>query len=112
MGSPRQLELPCCRSTGVRSLGPVQDRGRRLDPSSAGATWRLRTLQGWGCLFKVKEIEDQGGEGDVADLVPFVCGGCGSSRFRVEVLPWDQDPPGPLFEYAVPSEYVASSRGP
>jgi hypothetical protein len=37
MGSPRQLELPCCPSTGVRSLGPVQDQGQRLDPSSAGA---------------------------------------------------------------------------
>ncbi len=72
------------------------------------ATWGVRMLQGWGCLFGVRELPDQGGEFEACELEPFVCGGCGSSRFQLEILPWDRDPPGPIFE-AVP---LSVSRGP
>jgi hypothetical protein len=68
----------------------------------------VRMLQGWGCLYGVRELPDQGGDLEPAELEPFVCGGCGSARFRLEVFPWDQDPPGPIFEAVSPG----ASRGP
>jgi len=72
------------------------------------ATWGVRMLQGWGCLFGVRELEDQGGAPEDLEAEAFVCGGCGSPRFRIQVLPWDRDPPGPLFDVVL----AAASRGP
>ncbi|MFI5340842.1 MAG: protein rep [Candidatus Methylomirabilales bacterium] len=71
-------------------------------------TWGVRMLQGWGCLFGVRELPDEGGEIEEGDLEPFVCVGCGSSKFQLESLPWDQDPTGPIFEAAP----LSISRGP
>jgi len=68
----------------------------------------VRMLQGWGCLFGVRELPDQGGDLEASELEVFVCGGCGSSRFRIQLLPWDRDPPGPLFDMVA----IAASRGP
>ena len=74
----------------------------------------VRMLQGWGCLYRLREIEDQGGPLDGAELEPFVCGGCGSSRLRLEFLRWHENPPGPIVEgvRSVPRSAVGASRGP